>query len=352
MRGKRSVALFIALLVALLVRQRTHADTLRALGDANADGVVTAADAARLLRGETQEEACDLTQNGALDDVDARAALFVACGLIPDAVKFAERVASGLCHERLFDRFCYTGVKNDGAGNYQSQNVAVSCARGEAYESNYILVDVYVQDIMCFSTAFSSGAFMGSIQSVPEMFQDSGAILAVNGDFYTQRLYGPIVRNGIVYASYISRDWDTAILRTNGELVTYDYGKLNADDPALENAYQTWIFGPALLDETGAAKETFRSAVTPENPRTAIGYYEPGHYGILVADGRSETSRGLTMRELSLLCQTLGFSAAYNLDGGQSSVLIAQGGVLNEPFKGGRRISDAILIRDLPTTDD
>ena len=65
------------------------------------------------------------------------------------------------------------------------------------------------------------------------------------------------------------------------------------------------------------------------------------------AAGRpSEGSSGCTMEELSKLFEDLGCAAAYNLDGGQSSVMVWNSGsmTVNSPANGGRPVSDIIYI--------
>jgi len=108
------------------------------------------------------------------------------------------------------------------------------------------------------------------------------------------------------------------------------------------------VFGPSLLDDEGHTKTKFRSALQGENPRSVLGYFEPGHYGFLVVDGREKESEGMTMQALSALCEELGFVRAYNMDGGQSSVLIGRSGTINEPYRGGRPSSDILAIRESP----
>ena len=108
-----------------------------------------------------------------------------------------------------------------------------------------------------------------------------------------------------------------------------------------------WSFGPMLLDGEGRSMHEFDTTVAAANPRTAIGYYEPGHYCFVAADGRGcEGSSGCTMEELSKLFEDLGCAAAYNLDGGQSSVMVWNSGsmTVNSPANGGRPVSDIIYI--------
>ena len=106
--------------------------------------------------------------------------------------------------------------------------------------------------------------------------------------------------------------------------------------------------GAMLLDETGMHKENFNSAVDKANPRTAIGYFEPGHYCFVAVDGRNSESDGLTMQQLSLLMEKLGCKVAYNLDGGKTSIMVWNDQVANVPSAGGRKCSDAVMILDRP----
>ncbi len=357
MKRRYSVLLpVITLLLAFVFAAPSRAYSAPSVGDLNADGLMNAADAAALLRGsatgtlsEDIRPDCDLTGNGEIDETDARALLLYAAGGIADLVKFRERVSSGLCDERLFDRFSYIGTRDDSTGNYRSENVSIALSSGTVDDSAYYLADIYVQDITCMATAFSQGEFRGSTSTVREMFDSvTGAIVAMNGDFYSLHVYGPVIRNGIVYADHVSRDWDIAVLLTSGELLTYNYRTLTKETLALMSVYQTWVFGPALLDESGHAKTKFRSAVQAANPRSVLGYFEPGHYAFLTVDGRTSESKGLTMQQLSQLCENIGLSSAYNLDGGRSSVMLSTNDAINNPYKGGRPSSDSIVVRELP----
>ena len=353
-RLKQTLALLFLMGAMLALCPVASAEEAPAYGDLTGDGAISAADAAVLLRGVTARQLSedtrpdlDFTKNGTIDETDARAALFYACGGIEDIIAFGERVSNGLCSERLFDRFSYTGIRDDGSGNYKSENVSVSIFRGRFQTSNYSLAEVFIQDVSSFTTAFGGEKYGGGTGTVKKMFDTVPyAVVALNGDFYSLHDYGPLIRNGEVYRDRINKNWDIALLMTNGELATYDYRTLTKEIFSGMQVYQSWVFGPALLDAQGHAKEKFRSALQEANPRSVLGYYEPGHYAFLAVDGRTKKSKGLTMQELSQLCEELGFARAYNLDGGQSSVLLAKNGPINNPVRNGRPISDIIVIRD------
>ena len=88
----------------------------------------------------------------------------------------------------------------------------------------------------------------------------------------------------------------------------------------------------------------FNSVVLKRNPRSAIGYYEPGHYCFVEVDGRIPASRGMTMEQLSQLFEDLGCRSAYNLDGGQSAGIVWQGSQISYHYN--RYIADMICIVD------
>jgi hypothetical protein len=104
----------------------------------------------------------------------------------------------------------------------------------------------------------------------------------------------------------------------------------------------------ARVAVSGSAQLVKRGKVTTTDnvelhPRTAIGIdRDMGLLHLVVADGRSESSSGLTLLQLADLMRSLGDEAALNLDGGGSSTLVAPDpegivGVRNTPSDGQER---------------
>ena len=95
--------------------------------------------------------------------------------------------------------------------------------------------------------------------------------------------------------------------------------------PIPRGAQEIFSFGPALVNQgevqVFAGEEVERAQIT--NPRTAIGILEPLHYLMVVSDGRTRESRGLSLYQLAELMQSEGCETAYNLDGGGSTNLTA-----------------------------
>ena len=113
---------------------------------------------------------------------------------------------------------------------------------------------------------------------------------------------------------------------------------------------QIFSFGPGLVknNKVIVGKNSEVTYALQSNPRTAIGEIEPLHYVMVVSDGRTEESEGLTLYELAQVMEELGCKTAYNLDGGGSSTMWFMGRVVNCPTdgkkSGERRISDIVYI--------
>ena len=125
---------------------------------------------------------------------------------------------------------------------------------------------------------------------------------------------------------------------------SYDDFDPNMD---LSDVWQGWQFGPYLINEDGTPRTEFPTyQIKTNNPRTVLGYYEPGHYCFVVVDGRrSGYSQGLTLKNLAQLMVDLGCVQAYNMDGGASSQFFWNGKLFNRPSGDGLRpITDIVYL--------
>ena len=49
---------------------------------------------------------------------------------------------------------------------------------------------------------------------------------------------------------------------------------------------------------------------------------EPGHFKLVIVDGRTDENRGVRLIQLEQIFKDLGCTEAYNFDGGQSSICL------------------------------
>jgi hypothetical protein len=167
-----------------------------------------------------------------------------------------------------------------------------------------------------------------------------GAQAAINGDFFSYDGYWP---TGLAIGGgdhwHADNDW-------NG-FIAFGRDKAWISDPV-----ETWSEPAAWMDEAvggfpklvadGVALSSYSSApdhCPDRHPRTAVGLSRDRRtLWLVVVDGRSSSSAGMTCYELGDLMVGLGADTALNLDGGGSSAAWSSAtGVLNDPSDGAER---------------
>ena len=235
--------------------------------------------------------------------------------------------------------------------SYQDENISITITEYRKHDSTIYVADVQINSPALLKTALARGAYGRNVTAkTSETAEDVGAILAINGDYYGSRERGYVVRNGVTYRTS-SNGYEALAIMEDGSLYIAEEGKVSVEKLVEMGAVQVLSFGPGLIvdgqitvtadDEVGKAKE--------DNPRTAIGIIEEGHYLFVVSDGRTDESEGLSLLELAQFMQDLGATTAYNLDGGGSSTMVFMGEIINNPTSSGRRtkersVSDIVYI--------
>lgn len=202
---------------------------------------------------------------------------------------------------------------------------------GRTYTVQYFVYDIYVRNIEnLYTVSVGTREPMENLLEKTEdktgnLNKDGRPIAATNGDYWGNYNHTEVaVRNGVVlrYAEHITSD--ICVLYFDGTLETITPDEYDWNEIAARSPYQIWEFGPALLDDNGGMIKEFsndsydHNVVDARHPRSSIGYYEPGHYALVVVDGRSDDSQGVRVAQIAQIYNELGCKQAYNLDGGDS----------------------------------
>ena len=225
--------------------------------------------------------------------------------------------------------------------SYSSPQVSITISTHsqelDGYPQTWYVADIYVAQVQNFQTYAREGSFERYLSAPAEdIAQMAGALISINGDYCNAQVqYGFYVRNGVMYQDE-QTTCDICVLYDDGVMKTYAPDEYTVEDIVAKSPYQVWKFGPELLDDEG-------------NPRSAIGYYEPGHYCFVVCDGRqADWSRGMTLEQLAGVFSELGCAAAYNLDGGASATMTFNGQLYNRQSSY-RELGDILLIKETDT---
>lgn len=254
--------------------------------------------------------------------------------------------------KKFADRFTDEVVITD--NSYQSPNVSVTIETVKTQNDHgdpicCYVADIYVGDISCFTTHTPNGELQYFLtDEIENMDAQANAILSIGGDFMSYQNSGFLMRNGELYRNDYAY-CDICVLFADGSMKCFSRGTYTNQEIIDAGAVQVWNFGPSLLDENGAVKSGYEVSTTVgyANPRSAVGYFEPGHYCFVVVDGRQEASVGMTIPELARVFEGLGCTCAYNLDGGGSAVMMFEHKRYSVQSNGGdRNLGDILVIRE------
>jgi len=219
----------------------------------------------------------------------------------------------------------------------------------EQDNSIYHVAHVEIADAGQFRTALSCdpGDTVKTASSV--IGSTNNAVVAINGDNYLYRSTGYIIRQGQTLRSATTTALDYLMIDTASDL----HALRKPDKKTLAEALETYdiaqslYFGPVLVmdGEVQTVYNTYGFAPQDKSPRTAIGQTGPLSYVLVVVDGRQDSSRGVTHKQLAAFMGSLGCTVAYNLDGGGSSTLLFHGKVYNSVSGDGERdVSDILYF--------
>lgn len=236
--------------------------------------------------------------------------------------------------------------------SYEDENISINISTIRKYDTDVYVVDIQVSSVEYLKTAFANSTYGKNITATTSSTASANnAILAINGDYYGFRNAGFVLRNGVIYRSTATSSTSEAlVINSDGSLSVAVESETSLTDLLNDGALQVLSFGPSLIVDSEYTVDSTSevSQAMTSNPRTAIGMISPLHYVIVVSDGRTSESAGLTLYELATIFKSYNCSLAYNLDGGGSSTLWFNGNIINNPTSGSgiaeRKVSDIVYI--------
>ena len=213
-------------------------------------------------------------------------------------------------------------------------------ASGSHYDAN--IARVKIAHPTQLRTAISTSGFANR-SSAKKIAKGKNAIVAVNGDFYTLIKYGVSLKQGTFYRKK-SDNSQVLLIDENGDFsIMTSKQALKSNWFESHNIYNALTFGPALVVDGEISYANPKDNV--KNPRTGIGQIGPLEYLMIVVDGRSSKSAGVSIPDFAKMFYNKGCTVAYNLDGGQSSTMVFLDSVYNQVSNNGERsISDIVYF--------
>ena len=229
--------------------------------------------------------------------------------------------------------------------SYKYENISINLTETTVNNTQVYVADITLSSSDYLKTAFAQNSFGTNVTAKTSVTAaNNDAILAVNGDYYGANSSGYVIRNGVVYRDTVrenSNNGDLAIYKDGSFKIIYE-DQISAEQLVKDGVINLLAFGPALVEngEIAVGKNQEVGQAMASNPRTAIGIIDENHYIIVVSDGRTSESEGLSLYQLAEVMKSYGAKTAYNFDGGGSSTLYFNGQVINKPTTGGNKISE------------
>jgi exopolysaccharide biosynthesis protein len=202
-----------------------------------------------------------------------------------------------------------------------------------------------------------------------------GADFGVNAGYWDVRIDKPstfLVLNGkeIAATADFEKERVDGVVCIAKRKIVIDHCKAGAETPYTTKYNNILAAGPVLIDEGESVDHSDYTngmvdsaggkpvgafyTYTRRHPRTAMGCDKSGNIYLVVVGGRSRgNAEGVTIAELTKVCEWLGMRDAINLDGGGSSTMWSRSmGVVNYPcgnkkfdHEGDRNVSSCIVVK-------
>ena len=209
----------------------------------------------------------------------------------------------------------------------------------------------------------------GKTNKISTMARAAHAVVAIGGEYFASDEGGFIVRMGKIQQSrktpYETRD--LLCIDENGDfhlLLRKRDAKVNGKSKSINPDFAAQLktlteehtlinvfdFGPALIidGEVQPVPESYSFNLGRKEPRCAIGQAGPLEYVLVVVDAARDGKSGATGEELAAFMAEQGCTQAYNLDGGNSALMVFHGENYSDKSTNAERsVSDIIYFATL-----
>ncbi len=243
-------------------------------------------------------------------------------------------------------------AENFTENGYRDETIIVEMVQQRMYDSDVFIAYVKIATPSQLRTAIA-GSKMSATRTnlVSTIAENYNGIVAMNGDYYPKTKAGYIVRMGQTYREKTSKNMDMLLIDELGDfhILTKGHDEQKDGVAVFKSEHEIvngFFFGPGLVidGEVCEIPEDYQFDPHEKNPRAGIAQLAPLTYAMVVVNGRTDSSAGVTMAEFADIMHELGAQQAYNLDGGNSATLTFNGELYSDKPQGERDVSDIIYF--------
>ena len=162
------------------------------------------------------------------------------------------------------------------------------------------------------------------------------AVLAINGDYFYFTHHGYILRQGQLFLDDLRGDRDVLLIDEDGDfhIVRNPFTGQVGQTIDGKRVVQAFFFGPVLVQYGKMVRDMdlrYDMRAEERRQRMCIAQVGPLEYKCICCGPPARGNSGMNLTEFAQLVYSLGVQTAYNLDGGDSTMLIFNGQKINDP---------------------
>ena len=162
------------------------------------------------------------------------------------------------------------------------------------------------------------------------------AVLAINGDYFYFTHHGYILRQGQLFLDDLRGDRDVLLIDEDGDfhIVRNPFTGQVSQTINGKQVVQAFFFGPVLVENGKMVRDMdlrYDMRAEERRQRMCIAQVGPLEYKCICCGPPARGNSGMNLMEFARLVYSLGVETAYNLDGGDSTMMIFNGQKVNDP---------------------
>jgi len=218
---------------------------------------------------------------------------------------------------------------------YHDPSLSITVEKDRIHDCDYWVADIRIGHPSQLRTAAADGFESDMVMPAEAIANRVNAVIAINGDFFSYGKTGYIIRQGVLFRDKLDGKRDLLLIDENGDFhfvrkARKGTAPADIDGKKIINAF---TFGPVLVED-GVVNTDWnfdQMAFGDYCQRMAIGQVGPLHYKVVCCAAPHRGSEGMKIRPFAQLVADLGIPNAYNLDGGNSAMLIFNNEKINDP---------------------
>ncbi|MBQ7655695.1 MAG: phosphodiester glycosidase family protein [Clostridia bacterium] len=234
-------------------------------------------------------------------------------------------------------------LKNEyfyGSTTYADPTIAVKIQhgvfdRGAETHCEYWVASIKIAHASQLRTTAANGFRSEMLMKGTAMAKRVNAVLAINGDYWYFTHHGYILRQGQLFLDDLRGDRDVLLIDEDGDfhIVRNPFTGQVHETINGKKVMQAFFFGPVLVENGKMVRDmALREDMAAEErkQRMCIAQVGPLEYKCICCGPPARGNSGMNLTEFARLVYSLGVETAYNLDGGNSTMLMFNGQKIND----------------------